>query len=252
MQDRLPSPAEVEAQLASAPVVRRLAFDAREVEAWDTGLLVFVLKVLDDAKALHLAVDRSGLPDGVRKLLDLAAAVPERDTKRGGTSQPLLARMGSATMAAASGAREMITFVGEATLALAQYGHINYLRNISEAFLKYLLFTEEAPMADPIRGLSDFTREFAAQGPRDQRGRSLREFDLRTRLFKYPCSYLIYSSAFDNLPPRMKEVLFRRLWEILSGGDSSPEFQRMPALSKRAILEILVDTKPGLPDYWKK
>jgi len=140
MQDRLPSPADVEAQLAAAPSARRLAFDACEVDAWDTGFLVFILKVLDDAKALDLTVDRSGLPDGVRKLLDLAAAVPERDTKRGGTPQPFLARMGSVAMAAASGAREMLTFVGEATLALARaavgrarFRRVDLMLNIQEA-----------------------------------------------------------------------------------------------------------------------
>ena len=140
MQDRLPSPADVEAQLAAAPTARRLAFDAREIESWDTGFLVFILKVLDDAKALDLTVDRSGLPDGVRKLLDLAAAVPERDTKRGGTSQPFLARIGSAATAAASGAREMVTFVGEATLALARaavgrarFRRVDLMLNIQEA-----------------------------------------------------------------------------------------------------------------------
>lgn len=140
MQDHLPSPAEVEAQLASTPAARRLTFDALLVDAWDTGFLVFVLKVLDDAKALHLTVDRSGLPDGVRKLLDLAAAVPERDTKRGGAPPPFLARIGSAATAAASGAKEMITFVGEATLALARaaigrarFRRVDLMLNIQEA-----------------------------------------------------------------------------------------------------------------------
>jgi len=140
MQDRLPSPADVEAQLVAAPAARRLFFDAHEVHAWDTGFLVFTLKVLDDAKALDLKVDRSGLPDGVRKLLDLAAAVPERDTKRAARAQPFLARTGSAAMAAASGAREMITFVGEATLALARaavgrarFRRVDLMLNIQEA-----------------------------------------------------------------------------------------------------------------------
>jgi len=140
MQDHLPSPAAVETQLASAPSARRLAFDAREVSAWDTGLLVFVLKVLDAGIARGLTVDRSGLPDGVRKLLDLAAAVPERDTKRGVTSQPFLARMGSSAVAAWSGAREMLTFVGEATRALsraavgrARFRRVDLMLNIQEA-----------------------------------------------------------------------------------------------------------------------
>ena len=140
MQDGLPSPAEAEAQWGARPSARRLAFDAREVTAWDTGFLVFVLKVLEAATARGLTVDRSGLPEGVRKLLDLAAAVPERDTKRGGAKQPLLSRIGSATTSAASGALEMVTFVGEASLALARaavgrarFRRVDLLLNIQEA-----------------------------------------------------------------------------------------------------------------------
>ena len=140
----------------------------------------------------------------------------------------------------------------EATLALGQYGHVDYLKAATEAFLKYLLFVEEAPLSDPIRGTSDFAKAFAAQGPRDKQGRSLREFDLRTRLFKYPCSYLIYSAAFEQLPDKMKERIYRRLWEILTGNDSSANFQRLSTENKGAILEILRQTKSGLPDYWKE
>lgn len=139
----------------------------------------------------------------------------------------------------------------EAALALAQYGHVNYVKSISDSFLKYLLFTEEAPLRGPIQGVSEFARSFSSRGPKDKKGRSLRQLDLRTRLFKYPCSYLIYSEQFDQLPNLMKEHLYRRLYEILQGTDTSPDFQIIPAETKRAILEILQQTKPGLPEYWK-
>jgi len=140
----------------------------------------------------------------------------------------------------------------EATLMLHTYGHVNYLKSVEESFLKYLLFTEETPLTAPIRGNSGFTRTFENLGPRDHLGRSLRQFDLRTRLFKYPCSYLIYSEAFDRLPEKMKEQIYGRLWGILNGRDDEIELQRIPRSTRRAILEILLETKPGLPDYWKK
>jgi phospholipid/cholesterol/gamma-HCH transport system permease protein len=140
LQDHLPSPMAVETELASAASARRLGFDTREVTAWDSGLLVFVLNMLDAAASRGLAVDRSGLPDGVRKLLDLAAAVPERDTKRAGASPSLLARVGASAMSELAGAREMITFVGEASLALAhavvgraRFRRVDLLLNIQEA-----------------------------------------------------------------------------------------------------------------------
>ena len=139
----------------------------------------------------------------------------------------------------------------EATMALQSYGHLNYLKNISESFLKYVLFTEQAPLTAAIRGSSGFGKDFTAQGPRDKQGRSLRDFDLQTRLFKHPCSYLIYSEAFDALPERMKAHLYQRLWDILTGKDTNPDFEKLTPADRRAILEILCDTKPGLPDNWK-
>jgi hypothetical protein len=140
----------------------------------------------------------------------------------------------------------------ESTIALQQYGHINYLKSITEAFLKYLLFTEEAPLNGPVSGSADFARWFESQGPKDKQGRSLRQLDLKTRLFKYPCSYLIYSETFENLPDVMKERLYLRLWEILKGQDTSAAFEPLNAETRRALLEILIDTKSGLPPYWRK
>lgn len=140
MQDHLPSPAEVETKIGAGSSPRRLAFDTRELDAWDTGLLVFLLKVMEAGTPRGITADRAGLPDGVRQLLDLAAVVPERDARRGDTDQTLLARIGSASAALASGAREMLTFVGEATLALARaavgrarYRRVDLMLNIQEA-----------------------------------------------------------------------------------------------------------------------
>src|SRR5678815_2140035 len=89
------------------------------------------------------------------------------------------------------------------------------------------------------------------RGPKDRQGRSLRQFDLQTRLFKHPCSYLIYSEAFDKLPEPLKAQIYQRLWDILTGQDGSAEFENISAQSRQAIREILVETKTGLPDYWK-
>ena len=73
----------------------------------------------------------------------------------------------------------------------------------------YLLFVDEAPLKRPVRGTSGFAERFAAAGPRDAQGRSLRDFDLQRRLFKYPCSYMIYSEAFDALPATAKDGCLR-------------------------------------------
>jgi hypothetical protein len=122
----------------------------------------------------------------------------------------------------------------------------------AEQLLRYLLFANEAPLEAPVSGSSGYTREFAAQGRRDAQGRSLRDFDLQKRIFKYPCSYLIYSQAFDDLPAPAKEYVYRRLLEVLTGKDQSPDFAKLSAEDRKAVLEILLATKPGLPDEWNQ
>jgi hypothetical protein len=125
------------------------------------------------------------------------------------------------------------------------------IRAAAEPLVKYLLFSGEAELTDPVHGTSGFAAEFARRGPRDARGRSLRDFDLRRRLFKYPCSYLIYSTAFDALPGAVKDYVLQRLADVLSGKDTSTDFAHLTAADRRAVLEILLATKPGLPASWR-
>jgi hypothetical protein len=125
------------------------------------------------------------------------------------------------------------------------------IKNAGEPLVKYLLFSGEAPLTEPVCGTSGFAAEFVQRGPRDGQGRSLCDFDLRRRLFAYPCSYVIYSAAFDGLPVPVKDYVYRRLWEVLTGKDTSDDFAHLSPADRRAILEILRATKPGLPDYWK-
>ncbi len=126
------------------------------------------------------------------------------------------------------------------------------LETPAEELVRYLLFADEAPLSDRVQGSSSFAAEFSAHGLRDGRGRSLRDFDLRTRLFKYPCSYLIYTESFDALPTPAKDYVYRRLLEILTGRDQRPEFAKLSSKDRRAILEILLATKSGLPAEWNK
>ena len=116
----------------------------------------------------------------------------------------------------------------------------------------YLLFVDEAPLAGPVGGASGFAAAFTARGPRDGRGRSLRDFDLETRLFRYRCSYMIYAPAFDALPEAAREAVYARLWQVLSGGDRAPRYARLPLAERQAIVEILRETKAGLPQDFKQ
>jgi hypothetical protein len=122
----------------------------------------------------------------------------------------------------------------------------------AEQLVRYLLFANEAPIEGVIDAKSTFAADFASRGPRDPLGRSVRDFDLHKRIFKYPCSYLIYSEAFDAIPEPAKSFIYRRLFEVLSGQEQGPEYASLSAEDRRAILEILVATKPGVPDEWKQ
>ncbi|MEM6329550.1 MAG: hypothetical protein AAF790_04810 [Planctomycetota bacterium] len=113
-----------------------------------------------------------------------------------------------------------------------------------EALLQCLFFCGEAELASPIVGSSSFTTDFAAAGPRDKRGRSLREFDLETLLFRYPCSFLIYSESIDALPEVMRDFLARRTTEILSGKDRSGDYGHLTPADRRAVYQILRETAP--------
>lgn len=125
------------------------------------------------------------------------------------------------------------------------------IANAGDKLLKYLLFADEAALTDAVEGTSDFAAEFSALGPRDSQGRSLRQFDLRRRLFKYPCSYLIYSEAFDGLPKQVKHYVYDRLRDVLIDGETDEDFSHLSAADRKAIGEILQQTKPDLAEYWK-
>jgi len=138
----------------------------------------------------------------------------------------------------------------ETRIMMETYGHIRYLNNQVNAFLRYLLFTEESPLSAPVGGDPQFVADFTAHALRDSKGRSLRDLDLQTRMFKHPCSFLIYSEAFDAMPTVMREHLLQRLYDILTGQDADPQFASLGTSDRQAILEILRETKSNLPDYW--
>ena len=114
----------------------------------------------------------------------------------------------------------------------------------------YLLFVDEAPLPAGIRGTSGYAAAFSARGPRDGKGRSLRELDLQRRLLRYPCSYMVYSPAFDALPDKAKAAVYETMWSVLSGRITGEPYTRLSQADRRAIVEILRATRPGLPAFF--
>lgn len=122
------------------------------------------------------------------------------------------------------------------------------IASAADKLVEYLLFKDEFRLTSPVSGVSGFADEFSTRGPRDSQGRSLREFDLETRMFKYPCSFLIYSEAFDALPPATLDVVYTRLLDVLSDSSepaSDDAFAHLSRADRIAIREILAETKPG-------
>lgn len=120
------------------------------------------------------------------------------------------------------------------------------IKAAGDELLKYMLFADEYKLESPIKGSNQYSQQFVKLGKRDSQDRSLRDFDLQTRLFRYPCSFLIYSTSYDELPSRMLEYVEGRLIEVLVGDEVDPEFSHLTAVDRQAILEILVETKPRL------
>jgi hypothetical protein len=125
------------------------------------------------------------------------------------------------------------------------------VRDTVRELVDYMLFVDEAPLPSVVRGSSTFAQDFSSKGPRDTKGRSLRELDLTRRLLRYPCSYMIYSETFEALPSAAKRDVYHRLWEILSGKDTDKTYAALSFNDRRAVVEILRDTKSGLPAYFQ-
>jgi len=148
-------------------------------------------------------------------------------------------------------AMNVLTRIGwEYRVAAADGGQATFLERSIEDAVDYLLFVDEAGIGR-IRGTSGFAEIFSALGPSDSRGRSLRQLQLDGRLMRYPLSYMIYSGAFDALPPQARDAIYRRLWDVLSGHVDDARYAKLVPADREAIIEILVATKAGLPGYFR-
>ncbi len=117
------------------------------------------------------------------------------------------------------------------------------IAKFAKEVVDYMLFCDEAKLTSAITGSSSYSQVFTKRGPHDDQGRTLRDFDLQTRMFKYPCSYLIYSPAFDALPKPLRSEVIEQLKEVLQGRNTAEEYGHLSESMRRDILEILSATK---------
>jgi hypothetical protein len=125
----------------------------------------------------------------------------------------------------------------------ARLGEPDRIAEAAAAIAEYMLFVDEARIpAGGIEGSSGFAEKFGATGPRDSKGRSLRELDMKTRMFKYPLSYMIYSPVFKALPATPKELVMAHIERVLSGEIAGEKYRHLTPALRAAIQEILLDT----------
>ncbi len=153
----------------------------------------------------------------------------------------------------------------ETRLALAQSYQMNGLldrptdfiseiaeRRISRSaqnVFEHLVMKGDITLTDPITGTSAFAEEFPRRpGPVDSQNRSLRQLNLHTRLFEYPCSYLIYSKAFAGLPDEVRletlQLLLEHLSESAEDEPIPPGLEHWTLELRQAVREILIETLP--------
>jgi hypothetical protein len=126
------------------------------------------------------------------------------------------------------------------------------IKDAGEPLVEYVLFRDEARLTGHITGTSPCAKEFQARGPFDSHGRSLRQLNLKGRMFRYPLSYLIYSESFCDLPGEVRNYVWQRLWDILNGRVDDQKLPHLTEADRQAILEIVRETHPEMPDFWNK
>lgn len=144
-------------------------------------------------------------------------------------------------------ARDQAGAPGTAAFQNAETEAFRRIDTAAETVSRFLLFDDEAKLTAPITGTSSFAREFTNRGQRDGGQPSLRELDLQTRMFKYPCSYLIESPAFRGLPDELRAAVYRRLIAALARDSTLASIQRFSPTERKMLLEILSTTVPDWP-----
>ncbi|MDB6031892.1 MAG: hypothetical protein JWM16_2230, partial [Verrucomicrobiales bacterium] len=127
--------------------------------------------------------------------------------------------------------------------------HAVQLGSDAKSLTKYILFANEAALPKGgVEGAKSFKEEFLQKRKAALNGASLRDLELRTRLFKHRCSYMIYSAAFQGLPKPLKEAVYRSMSQALDPEGAQADFAYLPPTEKNLIRGILRETVPEWPE----
>jgi len=109
-------------ELQKQPIPKRLSYDTAALTGWDSGLVSFLIEVEEICRQRKIKEDREGLPAGLRRLIELAEAVPEKEGARGQEKRvPLLERVGDWTLSYSVGMADFLGFFGDLSVAMAKF-----------------------------------------------------------------------------------------------------------------------------------
>ena len=163
------------------------------------------------------------------------------------TMHNLITAAGRSSREAMARQRDLKKAFGEQVTEIPEGSAAGVIHNQAEKLLKHLLYCREYPLQDDgVDGGDAFQEAFRGNRRESKDGRSLKDFQLLNRLFKYRCSYMIYSKSFDALPPQLKSEVAVQLNRVLSSADNRPEFAHLSSSERATIRQILVDTKPDV------
>ena len=175
----LPSASLLQRELESAPQVKKVAFESRELSSWDSSVLAFLVEVSELCRKRGIAMDRASLPAGLRRLLDLAEAVPEKaGARKEAVATPFLERIGNTAIGASSSLTEMLAFLGDMTLTFIRLFRLNVRFRASDLFL---LIQQAGAQALPIVTLDQLPGRRDPRLRRRGAARAVRRADLRRR-----------------------------------------------------------------------
>jgi hypothetical protein len=168
------------------------------------------------------------------------------------TMHNLISDAGKSTREAMARQHDLQRAFGEPVTDTPQGSALSVIRSHAEKLVKHTLFSGEYVLKDDgVEGSAAFQDAFRRNRHDSKEGRSLKDFQLLTRLFKHQCSYMIYSKSFEALPSQVKTEFYAQLGKVLSGENASPDFAHLTASERTNIREILLDSKPEAAAVWK-
>lgn len=181
-------------------------------------------------------LDTSGLLTSTSDIVALMVAEHQMEVQN---------RLTSANYATRNALRDETIFTPElAGTGKHSSSTLGRIRGACEPLVEAILCSGEVPLTAPISGSAEYIADYTRRYPKVAHSRSLAQLDLQTRLFRFSCSPMIYSSSFHGLPKEAREQVYNRIREVLKGDSIKKPYSHLKPADREAIREILEATIP--------